>query len=186
MNVNVIRRLLSDALAPIRARVDTLVQRVVIQAVNDAAMAQQVTVTALAGDGDGVEFEHCQPFGVSFRPAVGAEGIALSVGGEAAYQLVLGVQDREKRPAESVEEGEGGLYLDGLYRVFIAADGVVHLGEQTASDFVALAAKVLTELQNIKTWFDTHTHPTSMGPTSPPTTPMPAPASVAASKARAT
>jgi hypothetical protein len=61
-----------------------------------------------------------------------------------------------------------------------------------ASDFVALAAKVLTELQDIKSWADTHTHTTtatvstgSVGVVSTPTVPMPAPNSVAATLVKA-
>lgn len=52
-------------------------------------------------------------------------------------------------------------------------------------DFVALAEKVLTELEAIKTWADAHTHPTGVGPSGVPTTPMTAPSSVAATKLKA-
>jgi len=55
----------------------------------------------------------------------------------------------------------------------------------SGADFVALAAKVLTELNAIKTWADVHVHPTGMGPSGPPATPMTQPGSVAASKVKA-
>lgn len=51
-----------------------------------------------------------------------------------------------------------------------------------ASDFVALAGKVLTQLQNIKTYNDAHTHPTPWGPSGPPLVPMTAPSSMACTK----
>ncbi len=59
-----------------------------------------------------------------------------------------------------------------------------------ATDFIALAAKVLTELGVVKSSFDSHTHPyidTPAGPatTSPPTVPMTTASSVAAVKAKA-
>ena len=148
MDRNTLRRFIVTLVGPLRARVDTMVQRVVVKAIDDASKAQQLTVTALAGD-DGDEVEHCQPFGLSFRPTAGAEGVALSIGGESAYRVVLGVQDRNKRPAADVNAGEGGLYLDGVYRVFIADDGTVHLGEQSAADFVALAAKTDREFDRV-------------------------------------
>jgi hypothetical protein len=51
-----------------------------------------------------------------------------------------------------------------------------------AGDFVALAQKVLTELQTIQSNFNAHTHPTPWGPSGPPLAPMPAPNSVACTK----
>jgi hypothetical protein len=55
----------------------------------------------------------------------------------------------------------------------------------SGADYVALAAKVLSDLQTIKTDFDKHVHPTGMGPSGPPTIPMTDPASVAADKVKA-
>lgn len=47
--------------------------------------------------------------------------------------------------------------------------GVLLLGGSSATGFIALAAKVVTELQAIRDFFDLHTHPTPAGPSSPPT-----------------
>jgi hypothetical protein len=89
---------------------------------------------------------------------------------------------------------------DGGAVIHIANDQV-NLYEKTAADFVALAQKVLDELNvaktdraSYKTTFDAHTHPyvdTPAGPsvTSPTTTPFQAPtepSSVAAAKVKAT
>lgn len=60
----------------------------------------------------------------------------------------------------------------------------IRLGSSAAADFVALASKVLTELQTIKTAYDLHVHPTPAGPSSPPTVPMTAPTSPAATKVK--
>jgi hypothetical protein len=57
----------------------------------------------------------------------------------------------------------------------------------SATNYVALANLVLTELQDIKAWADAHTH-TCAAPASPsssPVVPMPAPSSVAAAKVKA-
>ena len=55
------------------------------------------------------------------------------------------------------------------------------------ADFIALAAKVLTELSSIQSQFNTHTHATAgMGAPSPPVVPMTSPNSVAATKVKAT
>ena len=66
-------------------------------------------------------------------------------------------------------------------------------GAATAADFVAMAGKVLTELQAIKTAFDSHTHVTTAvvggggapGVISPPAVPMPAPNAVPSSNLKA-
>jgi hypothetical protein len=63
-------------------------------------------------------------------------------------------------------------------------------GDSTASDFVALATKVLTELQSIKTAYDLHTHSYNPGPapailTTVPSNRLPAPGSVACTKLQA-
>jgi len=60
----------------------------------------------------------------------------------------------------------------------------VRLGDGAASESVAIASKVLAELQNLVTWLNTHTHPTPSGPSSPPTTPASSPGSVAAQRVK--
>jgi hypothetical protein len=64
-------------------------------------------------------------------------------------------------------------------------DPFVYVGDSTATDFVALAAKVLSELQSIKTAYDLHVHPAGTPNTGAPLNPLPAPSSVAATKAKA-
>jgi hypothetical protein len=67
------------------------------------------------------------------------------------------------------------------------ADGTTHIGGAAASQFVALANLVDSRLSTIRTWLNTHTHPTAAtGPVSAPSTPLSALDSVAATKAKAT
>jgi hypothetical protein len=67
------------------------------------------------------------------------------------------------------------------------ADGTTHIGGAAASQFVALANLVDSRLSAIRTWLNTHTHPTAAtGPVSAPSTPLSALDSVAATKAKAT
>lgn len=82
----------------------------------------------------------------------------------------------------------------GGAQIHIKADGTVNLAEESPSAFVALANLVDTELGNLnshlttlKTWLDTHVHPTGVGPSGPPSAPSAAPASpasVAATKVK--
>jgi hypothetical protein len=81
---------------------------------------------------------------------------------------------------------------DGGSSIHITPLGEVKLGF-APTDFVALAALVLTELGNIKTWADLHMHTSAAAgvqtttPTSAPgvPNPMPTPSSVAATKVKA-
>lgn len=70
----------------------------------------------------------------------------------------------------------------------LTIDATQILWGASAAQFVALAGDVLSELQAVKTAFDTHTHPFvatgAASPTSAPTAPMPAPGSVASTKVK--
>ena len=171
---------------PLKARVDSMIEAVRVEATD----GRELTVTTHEDD-DQDEAEHMTPAGVYFRPVVGAEGVALQVGGRAEHRVIIGATPTDAPAVDT--EGEGGLYLDGLFRVYLASDGTVHLGEQEASDFVALAQKVLDELNAVKSAFDGHIHTTTatvgtgpVGVISPPTSSMPSPSSVAATKVKAT
>lgn len=63
----------------------------------------------------------------------------------------------------------------------------INLSDYNPSDFVALASKVLTELNAIVSSHNTHFHTSAApgNPTTPPVTPMTSPSSVASSKVKA-
>lgn len=71
-------------------------------------------------------------------------------------------------------------YITGFH-VDSSPNSVLYVIGDASAEFVARADKVLSELESIKDAFDKHTHPTSDGPTSAPTTPLPSPSSVACS-----
>lgn len=75
-------------------------------------------------------------------------------------------------------EGAGDLKIE------LVSDNVL-LGSINATDYVALALKVLTELQSLYTQLLAHTHTTGIGPTSPAVGVTTAPQSVAATKVKA-
>lgn len=98
--------------------------------------------------------EHFQSQGLHFRAPAGAEGILVAPVGETANAVLLGAHKRSALPTATLADGEGGLHFLGTYAVYLAADGKVHLGGGTAAaDFVALAAKVATELSRVNSDF---------------------------------
>lgn len=133
-----------------------------------------------------------QPQGFRVRPPRDAEAILLAIEGEGMNTVAVAAMDRDSCPTDDIEQGEGGLYYAGTWKVFMDKDGNVHLGDKVGADFVALAQKVLDELNAVKSAFDGHTHtvpitgPAGNTASTPPVAPMPSPSSVAATKVKAT
>ncbi len=83
--------------------------------------------------------------------------------------------------------------FDGGAQIHIKPDGTVALGAESPADFVALAAKVVDELNALRTAFNDHTHlipvytapVATPAPTPPPTTGAAPVGSVAAAKTKA-
>lgn len=84
--------------------------------------------------------EVLQPHGLFFKVPAGAEGVAL---GDRSSMSFVGAARRSDSPgAGELEDGEGGLYYAGTYKVFLNKDGEVCLGDKEPEDFVALSSKV--------------------------------------------
>lgn len=148
IELGTLRRYIAGILGPIESRLQAAISRAVVDTVDDSKKSQLVTLVAAEGE-NADTIERPQSYGVTFRPPSGSEAVVLAIG-SAAYRVALAVQDRDNRPAESVEEGEGGLYCLGEYKVFLAADGTLALGAKEPSDFVALASLVEAELDAIR------------------------------------
>lgn len=164
MSSPLVRRLL--------AKLQSTVLRGIVKLVDDKKSTQTVQVELRFDEiADAVEL--LQPFGVSFSPTLGSEVIVLSVGASQDNLVALNATDRSNRPTD-VEEGEGGLYTPSGWKIFLANDDVVHLAEKNAADFVALAAKVNSELDAIRDAYDKHTHVfVATGAKSPTEVPLP-------------
>ena len=121
---------------------------------------------------------------VDMYPGMAGLHAALTNGAEVLVQFIEG---SPTMPVITHFVGKGGPGHEPS-TITIDATSQIKMGAG-ASEFVALATKVLTELQDIKTAFDTHTHPFvatgAASPTSAPTVPMPAPNSVAATLVKA-
>lgn len=182
----------------LRGRVRGLATRFVLgkssRATGDLARVRGETYSGDATDSD----ELMQNYGFASMPVNGAEGVRVSVFSDGDHGVIVALDDRRYRP--TLADGETALYHKDGAKVHCKADGsivlvpsgagLVHVGADPGSEFVALASKVLTELQSIKTDFDLHTHAYIPGtlasaPTAVPAA-MTAPASVAATKAKAT
>lgn len=180
-------------LAPLSLKIKLLVSRGVVELVNDSLKCQGLQVSLLADESQD-DIERFEDYGMTSHPFVGAEVLFISVGGVRSHGVVARVLDRRYRPTD-MGEGDVCLYTDKGERVYIDSTGdVVNLGAKAAADFVALAADVKARLDTIQSTFDAHTHVTTAtigasgtpGVISPPSSPIGALASVAATKVKAT
>lgn len=109
-------------------RVQMMIGRCVIAAINDDPKCQELQVELLADETiDAVE--HFQGYGLSAHPRAGAEGVALSVGGLRSHAIVLAVGDRRYRMT-GLAEGEVALHDDQGQSVHLTRDGIVITGKK--------------------------------------------------------
>lgn len=139
-----VQRAIRDATARINLAVDAGIAKLV----KDDRGVVVLQVEQLDGETDD-QVELWQPYGMSFRPPVESEVLFAAVSGDRGYSVAVCAQKRDQRP-KNVEEGEGGLYCLGEWKVFLAADGTVRLGAKDPSDFAALASLVEAELDKIR------------------------------------
>jgi phage baseplate assembly protein V len=115
----------------ISARLSTMISRGVITLVDDSGPTQLVQVETFDGQlADDVEI--FQPWGVSFNPTVGSEVIVFALGGAQEHLIALCATDRDVRPTES-EGGEGGLYTEQGWKVFVNEAGVTNMTKKSAT-----------------------------------------------------
>jgi len=187
------------------ARVNSAIVRGIVRRTTEDTSLPLLQVE-WAADRASDSVEYLQPQGIYFRPRAGAEGLFLAAAGDRAAAVLVDAQKRGDTPGgEDIAEGEGGLYYAGEFGVFLDAAGLVHLGAKSGEDFVALAAKVKSDLDGIKSdldalkeAFDTHTHVLAIaalagaggtGTAAPPAPPVIltySPTSPAAAKVKAT
>lgn len=137
-----IRRILD----PLRARLQNLVARAVVQVVDDGAKLQRVQVGAAAGE-DIDDGEHFQPYGFASVPPAGSEAVVLFPNGDRSHPLVIVASDRATRLTGQAA-GEVAIYHPDGARVILrdggdveiypGSGGEVRIGSAGASDPVAL------------------------------------------------
>ena len=139
-------------------------------------------------DGDSPEeVELFEAYGFTSAPLAGAEGVGLTVGGDASHRLLVCVGDRRHRPTD-LEGGEVAVYRNGAgHRILLKADGsteittpqegqtlilkangdvvvtpaaggTIYLGQDGATKKVALADDVDARFSTLQVAFDAHVH----------------------------
>lgn len=179
---------MDDLLRKLRIKLENAITRVVVDRSETPILSQVLWGGGRVSSG----VEHLEPQGIHFRVPADAGGACLAPSGvrDGAFLLCAG----GVVPDSGIGEGEGGLHYLGQFKVFLAADGTVHLGAEAAPDFAALASKVDAALAKLQQKLDTHTHQvattgsaTAQAGTAAPITPLVGPlASVASTVVRCT
>jgi phage baseplate assembly protein V len=119
----------SEWMRRIGVRLAGLVSRAVVSRVDDGEKRQLVQLTLLEGETrEGLE--HFQPYGFTSVPQVGAEAVALFVGGERDHGLVVAVDDRRYR-LTGLQDGEVALYTDQGDKLVLKRGGTIEVTAAT-------------------------------------------------------
>lgn len=137
----------ASVIARLASRVRLSIGRAVLRGVNDARKLQAVQVEIRAGEvRDGAE--HFQTYGLTSKPFVGAEGIALAVGGSTDHMVVICVDDRRYR-VKGLADGEVCLYTDedaaaGQHRIHFKRGNIIEMVAGASSIVMGPAGIVMT------------------------------------------
>lgn len=116
------RALFDRLVAPLRARVQMMLARAVVQLVDDAKGIQSLQLAALADELiEGAE--RMQDYGFTSVPFPGAEAVVAFPGGLRSHGLVIAVGDRRYR-LKGLLPGEVAIYDDLGQQVVLKRDGV--------------------------------------------------------------
>lgn len=186
-------------LTPLARRISNLVARAVVRRADDSAKMQLLQVDVLT-DETRDEVERVQNYGFTSAPFDGAEAVVLFVGGRRDHGLAVAVDDRRHRMT-GLQPGEVAVYTDEGDSVVIRRGGTIEVKAATKvkvdaplvelagnADAVAMASKVATELDALRTTLDAlvaahngHTHLYAPGPGAPVASATPASAATAPS-----
>jgi phage baseplate assembly protein V len=106
-----------------RGRIGGMITRCRVALSNAASKIQTLQVYLQADSGkDSVE--HLENYGLTSRPLPDAEGIVITVGGDASHGVVICVGDRRYR-LQGLEEGDVALYNDTGSHIILGRDELI-------------------------------------------------------------
>lgn len=108
-------------LQPVHDRIANTIGRVVVTRVNDTGHVQSLQIGVLA-DETLDEVERITPYGLISVPRIGAQGVAVFVGGDRGHPVVVALDDPDARPTGG-DPGDTGIYHFSGAEVRINEDG---------------------------------------------------------------
>lgn len=123
----------------LRGKVQLMVGRAILSAINDGGAIQTVQAQLLADEVQD-DAERIQQYGFSSVPLAGAEGVLVFVGGNRDHGLVIATDDRRYRK-KGLQAGEVCLYTDEGDSIVFNRGKIVRV---TAGTQVEVTAPVVT------------------------------------------
>lgn len=164
-------RAMQQIMAPLSRKLGLLVNRAVINLIDDSGKTQRLQATVLADEAR-ESIEHMQPAGYKSVPLPGSDAVVLAVGGNGDHRIAIVTHDPEARPRDW-QPGDVGIYhlLTGDL-IWMRADGSVEI---TAQQRVLIRTPELRlegnlqvsgdiadrqgSLRELRTTFNAHSHP---------------------------
>lgn len=122
-------------LGPLRRAINNLVGRAVVRMVDDNAKMQALQIEVLKGEVRDL-VQRFQNYGFTSNPPVGAEALAVFIGGDRSHPIVVAVDDRRFRK-KGLATGEVAVYTRFGDSILLKTDGTIEI---TASSTVKLTA----------------------------------------------
>lgn len=139
MKANDLINFFQRAIHPLKIRVQLMIGKCIITAVNDSSAIQELQISALAGEAMN-KVPRVQEFGFASNPPVGSEAIVVSLGGNRENMVVVATDKRNVR-FKNLASGATAIYTD---------DGtVIHLKKGGLVDVIA-ATKVLVTCPDVE------------------------------------
>lgn len=136
MDATTFVRAFRKLVAPLERRVKLMVNRAVVNLVDDSQNLQILQV-GLRADELLDDVERFGQYGFTSNPPANSEAVVVAVGGALDHPIAVAVEDRNTRPTD-LAEGESCLYTaQNGKRVYNKADGSIELGT-SPTDFAAL------------------------------------------------
>jgi len=130
---------------PLKRRVQLMICRAVIRAVNDGTKLQSLQVSLFKGEVRD-KVDRMGEYGFSSNPPVNSEALIVFPGGDRSHGIVIGTENREHR--KQTAPGETAIYNDQDMYVHLKANGTA---EHTATKFKFQGAnyELLDELSKL-------------------------------------
>lgn len=136
--------LIERCLAPLRRRIQLMVGRAIVAAIDDSDGIQRLQIT-LSGDETKDDVERIGQYGLASVPKEGAETVVLFLGGTRDHGVVIACDDRRCR-LKGLQEGEVALYTDEGDKIHLKRGNKIDIetGELTVkvSKFLVETGKV--------------------------------------------
>lgn len=163
-------------LDPIKRKIQMMLARAVLSAVDDSKGFQELKLELLAGETkEGVE--RMQNYGFTSVPFADSEALVGFIGGNRSHGVAFVVDDRKYR-IKGLAEGEVAIYTDEGDKIHFKRGNKIEI---ISSDVKITASKVelgsgtaeaVLKGETFQAVFNSHVHVGNLGaPTAPPTTP---------------